>query len=669
MRIDRLKLDHFKSYTHCDLNLAQVTVCSIVGENGTGKSTLIEAIIWALFGYCRHPSPRELVNPASDKTTVEVWFTVDDHEYHVSRTYDDGSMSAAAEMDGQAMSAYASGISPAMTQALNISRELVAESVVVQQGQLSSFIAATPSQRRDLIMSFLGLDRYSKAWAIAKESLKTATGLVESHDRTVAHITAELAKLPLMDAIDACIKACTSETAFIGQQVTELVTKREKMLAENKASLNQINEYSQQVNDLKTKLVQANSKSQAELAKLRKALQDADTQVGQEAQLTESVSALNMEFKMAQDILNTCMRIQSDITNSEQQTNAQRDKIKVAATTTDVCPLCGNHLTPERRQEMMNNMQSELQSLTQRGVELRQQLEQTRPIRSPQSIAADSDLAKGTLAKIEIMKQNRDGLVSQIDKMTTEHAQMTSEIEGQLAHLTQQITGLQAGISADLDLTEQELEEVKKKHANATGKLSEWSGMKQAREALDRSLTDATNNLQLAKDKLPEIDFSTTALSPNGIPLMLANHYLPLIEVKAQEILHQMSDGQLHIQLQVADGKKVELLAGPSHQMRAVRSLSGGEQTRVSLALRLALSQVLFDMTGCKFDCLFIDEPEYLDETGIAQFIGAISNLRPLFPQMFVISHIPTLKGAFNQYVEVRKSGNMSMAEAHIVTV
>src|SRR3990172_3222803 len=127
MKLTRLKLYNFKSYVHCDFDLSKITACSIVGANGAGKSTLAEAIVWALFSYTKHASAKELMHPNTENVAVDLWFTIDDQEYYVSREYRDGSMKAKASVNDQPMTQYASGVSPALIQALGASRELVAE--------------------------------------------------------------------------------------------------------------------------------------------------------------------------------------------------------------------------------------------------------------------------------------------------------------------------------------------------------------------------------------------------------------------------------------------------------------------------------------------------------------------------------------------------------------
>ena len=239
-----------------------------------------------------------------------------------------------------------------------------------------------------------------------------------------------------------------------------------------------------------------------------------------------------------------------------------------------------------------------------------------------------------------------------------------ADLKANIEKALDELKGLRANVSADLMTVDEELNAVRRLQADNSQKLVEWSSMERSRQTLEESLGSAEHDLKSYQEKLPETRFIAEALSPAGIPLMIIDHYLPVIERQAQELLHTMSDGQLNIKLEIAETgtkKGIELLAGTSH-LRPIKALSGGEQTRVSLALRVALGQVLQDMSNSRFDCLLIDEPEYLDEAGVTQFIQAVATLKDRYSQIFVMSHLPQIKSAFPHAIYVEKDNNVSFA-------
>jgi DNA repair exonuclease SbcCD ATPase subunit len=83
--------------------------------------------------------------------------------------------------------------------------------------------------------------------------------------------------------------------------------------------------------------------------------------------------------------------------------------------------------------------------------------------------------------------------------------------------------------------------------------------------------------------------------------------------------------------------------------------LSGGEQVRVSIALRLALSNVLMKRVGCNVKFLLLDEVDQaLDKSGIDALAETIRLLSTEL-KILVITHNETMKGKFDNIITIRK--------------
>ena len=91
---------------------------------------------------------------------------------------------------------------------------------------------------------------------------------------------------------------------------------------------------------------------------------------------------------------------------------------------------------------------------------------------------------------------------------------------------------------------------------------------------------------------------------------------------------------------------------------RSVKTLSGGEQFMVSLALALALSDLTSGKTEIK--TLFIDEGfGALDEESLEQVISTLERLQAETEKVIgIISHVPTLKERFTNQIHLIKHGS-----------
>ena len=83
----RLHLRNFMSYTdvHEPLCFDGIHVAVLTGDNGHGKSALLDAITWALWGKARGRSVDELIHAGASEMEVEFEFLLDDQQYRVIR--------------------------------------------------------------------------------------------------------------------------------------------------------------------------------------------------------------------------------------------------------------------------------------------------------------------------------------------------------------------------------------------------------------------------------------------------------------------------------------------------------------------------------------------------------------------------------------------------------
>ena len=90
MILCNLELTNFKKYTHKTFAFEEGLI-GIIGKNGSGKSTIFEAILFALYGELRNKGSKELIRNSnvSDKEVVSVTlqFEFDGATYKVMREF------------------------------------------------------------------------------------------------------------------------------------------------------------------------------------------------------------------------------------------------------------------------------------------------------------------------------------------------------------------------------------------------------------------------------------------------------------------------------------------------------------------------------------------------------------------------------------------------------
>jgi exonuclease SbcC len=155
-----------------------------------------------------------------------------------------------------------------------------------------------------------------------------------------------------------------------------------------------------------------------------------------------------------------------------------------------------------------------------------------------------------------------------------------------------------------------------------------------------------------------------TAFGKNGIPSLIIEQTLPEIEDRANVLLHQLTDGRMHVRLETLKDKKtggtretLEIkISDEQGVSRPYETFSGGEAFRVNFALRIALAQLLAERSGVRIRTLVIDEGfGTQDAQGVQSMVEAIQTIQDDFDKIMVITHLDQLKEAFPVRIEVHK--------------
>ena len=195
----RLKLENFLSYRDAvELDLQGVEVACLCGDNGHGKTALLDAMTWALWGGARGRvyggpgggSPDELVHQGRPEMSVELDFLVEDARYRVVRKHQAGTprRSGTSHWDLQVWtgSEYLTLVEGAgvrdtaerIERLLRMDYETFVRSAFLLQGQADRFTASRPAERKETLAEILGLSLYENLERRAREAARDGAGRI-----------------------------------------------------------------------------------------------------------------------------------------------------------------------------------------------------------------------------------------------------------------------------------------------------------------------------------------------------------------------------------------------------------------------------------------------------------------------------------------------------------
>ncbi|CAN5854944.1 hypothetical protein BH23ACT4_BH23ACT4_14680 [soil metagenome] len=170
MRPLSIELEGFFAYRKRALvDLTGVDYFSLEGPTGSGKSSLIDAMIFALYGKIPRLGGNTVapaISAGAERARVSFRFLADDVEYTVTRQLERAPSGGARatevrlETGSGPVASGSSDVSPEVARLLNLSYEDFTRTVVLPQGEFARFLTATPKERQELLRGLLGLDVY-----------------------------------------------------------------------------------------------------------------------------------------------------------------------------------------------------------------------------------------------------------------------------------------------------------------------------------------------------------------------------------------------------------------------------------------------------------------------------------------------------------------------------
>lgn len=660
--ITSIELGDFLSHSETKLEFGNgVTV--FVGQNGAGKSSIIDAITFALFGQHTRKSNRGLIKRGANQGFAKVEFNINGKQYQAVRKIDNkGGLAAkfTEKINGEFLEIaagerkqFGESMTHEVEKIIGLNFEKLKIASIVQQGELNAIIKAKPKEFKELLNAVIGIDKLD----VASEAMKTINknfrekirGDIGYDDTHIDILLRDLQKYKteLEDARPQKEQLKVKQTQ-LQKEITELRIKLET----ETPKIDKINQLELRKRELQSYAKEAIREIQREIAEKERKIRDCEgcfEHISLKKDLESKIEKIELAVEGTQKKI---QELTGQIASlKEKQALAEKIQLK-----DNRCPVCDSKvekLTPLFQEEHLKQeivflkeqmivTEKDRMMYNQKRIEFSQKLQNSRDAEATlkahsikdqediKKIQEEIKLKKGNVQKIPLSINGSLLEISQIDS----HAKMVFENITKLEH---EIKGFNekefSNLKESINEKQNDLSQTDQNLGAVTEKITKY-------EEQIKSIQNAVSKLKVVKKYVEELDtIQMNIFSRDGpVATSLRSWTLNTISTKSSEYLTLLNTKIQRISLS-EKARDISITCYSKNEILDLESLSGGEQVSVALALRLGMASLL---GASNLNLMILDEPTtHLDAERKKSLVEVLSQLSDITnvgkPMQFII--------------------------------
>jgi len=696
--LKKLNLINFLSHKETILTFNDTIKLGIEGKSGSGKSSIIEGIIWGLYGEARVEN-RNLVKHGekSGSVTITLYDNNEGIFYEIKRSTTDkakNTLTASESEDGEDFKPIQrTGLRDIQDwiekELLHASYQLFINSIAYPQDGSNSFVKQNAAKRKDLLLEIANVDDFDLYYNRARDlfTLKNEEKIRIKSSTETSLSFIEKQKESIIDE-----KSIQSHVLDTESSISIAAKKLEDVLVQKKI----INDSKQVIIDIQENITLNKERYQELSEQLNKKLSAID--------LIKAINIQSIKDKMAKgEILKASKIILEEKRDKDyERTNKlnsimadkpfQRDydaeimdlnkrlipliKETGKCPSGDLCPFVvpiqnqiiflGDQINEKiaGKLKLENDKEFYAAKIEALGPPIFTQDDQAELGRLISEFMVYDD-CKSMLASAETQQASLPTLESEYSEMGFRLVSLGAGLDKLLSDLKNK-TEMQTIVdTTGLDEEERKIRgdisglELIKKDMNNKLLISQEA---------NKRIYEINKNIKVEQDTLLVVEASLESISAikeafgaKGLRTIVIDFLIPRLEEKINEILSKLSDFRVQLDTQkgTADGEGtieglfINIFNERGEQF-SFESYSGGERLKITVAI----SEALASLQKCGFrifDELFIG----LDEESVEHFAEVVDQLQDKFKQMLCISHLRTIKDLFSDKITITKiNGN-----------
>lgn len=488
----QLTLKNFLSYQQATVDFNGLHTACICGSNGAGKSSLLEAITWVIWGHSRAATEDDVIQVGATEVRVDFVFQSQQQIYKIIRSRQRGG-GTALEFQVQAEEGFRSltgkGIKATQQHiitGLKLDYETFINSAYLRQGRADEFMLKRPGERKQVLADLLKLNRYEQLADKAKESAKEYKTQIEQIEQALDSIQLQMQQKPSTLAEQSYLKAQIDELSAI-QAEDDAKLKELGVLQHQRQSCQQQLVWTQQQHQT---LKQECDRLEQDLAQSLHQQEAIAAIIAREAEIKADYQAY-LDLKAKEEELNRKFELERSLKSQKQDLQFELER------------------EINERQLKIREAELELSTLQQQEQEnlqiLSQQQEVEAAIQQLQTYRQRLDVLDKLQLEVAPLIQRRQSLQAELDRTSAKMLARLEELKATIARIAAE-SAKEEGLKAKLAEVNSNIEQIEKRRVyqgrvrdKGLEKKALKEGLEKQQEHQSRSIAELNQKLEMLK--------------------------------------------------------------------------------------------------------------------------------------------------------------------------
>ncbi len=681
MKLQKITLDNIRSYEHAVIEFPTGTTL-LSGGIGAGKTTILLAIEYALFGLQPGQRGAALLANNADNGKVTLEFMVDGNSVAIERSLKRTSKTvsqdtAAITINGERFERSVTEVKTKVLQLLHYPEEFIKKTnilyrftVYTPQEEMKQIILENPESRLNILRHVFGIDKYKKI----RENLSVITQKMREEARM---LTVEIRDLEVhKNELETTKSLIKHRTTQVGEKKLELeakVAERKRGEQESEDAREKIKEKEKFEAEVeKTSLMLATKRNQKRreedhVKELQRTIESARGQFSQ-VELTDTIAAIGRtrnEIEGLQKLLIECRSKKQSLEIKKEEDAAKKQRIfKI-----DMCPTCLQDVTETHKSNILNETENSIAKSDKEITTLENEIYRVEQELS--KVRARLEEYEERKSQLELLRHKEHELKEAKERLVEITASQESIdkdilfLENHMQFLKQSVLQY-AKFNNLYEAKERELREVRHAEKAIEIEIAQLTKEVEMLSLQTQTLQKTIENLEKVRDRLHYVVELEKWLSTDYANLVGFTERTIMMTVR-QEFSRlfntwfgMLTTDAFHVHL---DENFTPVITQGDFELDYA-FLSGGERTAVALAYRLALNQIIDTMlSNIKTRGLIIlDEPtDGFSDAQLDKIRDIIQELNA--HQLILVSHENKVESFVDNVVRVTKENGVSIKE------